>query len=225
MDDLDDLDDLLRDQLAYYRARAGEYDLVYQQRTDLPDAGELLAGLPAEGDVLELACGTGQWTRHLAGRAASLTAVDGSPEMLAIARKRIGRTAGKGPSVEFVEADLFDWRPSRRFDTVFFAFWLSHVPPKRFAEFWELVGAALRPGGRAVFVDNGPAEAELERVVAGEGVPSVRRALADGSEHQIVKVFYSPADLTAALAGIGWRAEVRPAGLRLISGTATQPVR
>ena len=80
----------------------------------------------------------------LAGRARSVTAVDAAPEMIAIARDRVC-----GLPVEFVTADLFGWQPSRRYDTVFFGFWLSHVPPARFAPFWSTVRAALRPGDRA----------------------------------------------------------------------------
>jgi hypothetical protein len=33
--------------------------------------------------------------------------------------------------VEFIEADVFAWEPPRRYDTVLFAFWLTHVPPTR----------------------------------------------------------------------------------------------
>ncbi len=63
-----------------------------------------------------------------------------------------GRRAG---NVEYVHADLFEWTPpARAFDACFCGFWLSHVPEARFARFWELVGAALRPGGRACFLDS-----------------------------------------------------------------------
>ena len=43
--------------------------------------------------------------------------------MLALARRR----ADDLP-VELVQADVLAWRPPRRFDTLFFAFWLTHVP-------------------------------------------------------------------------------------------------
>jgi demethylmenaquinone methyltransferase/2-methoxy-6-polyprenyl-1,4-benzoquinol methylase len=206
-----DLDALLREQVAYYRARAGEYDLLYEQRADLAAPEEVLDGLPITGDVLELACGTGQWTRILAGRGHRVTAVDAAPEMLAIARERV-------PEAEFLQADLFEWRPPRRFDTVFFAAWLSHVPPARFAAFWELVAAALRPGGRACFVDTGPPEEASEDVLAGQPAPAVRRRLADGSEHRVVKVFPEPAALTASLTELGWAARVWSARGTLICG-------
>lgn len=139
------LDTLLAEQVSYYRARAGEYDELYADRAGW-DA--LIAPLPIGGDVLELACGTGRWTPLLAARAWSVTAVDAAPEMIAIARERV-----TGLPVEFITADLFTWHPSRRFDTVFFAFWLSHVPPARFAAFWSIVRAALGPDGQACFLD------------------------------------------------------------------------
>jgi trans-aconitate methyltransferase len=86
------------------------------------------------GSVLELACGPGTWTAQLLHHAADVTAVDASPEMLAIASARVG-----GERVRFVPADLFRWQPDRRYDVVFFGFWLSHVPAERFASFWSVV--------------------------------------------------------------------------------------
>jgi SAM-dependent methyltransferase len=212
-----ELDELLCDQVAYYRARAGEYDLVYEGREDLRSLDELAAGLPIAGDVLELACGTGQWTRFLAGRGHRVTAVDAASEMLAVARQRVA-----GLDVGFVEADLFAWRAPREFDTVFFGFWLSHVPRARFAGFWDLVGGALRPGGRACFVDDGPGERAAEEVLAGQSAPAVRRGLQDGSVYRIVKVFRDPDQLVRALVGLGWSARVWPVGARLIAGLATK---
>ncbi len=42
-------------------------------------------------DVLDVGCGTGRWMRKLAGnRAHSITGLDSSPEMLKIARKKVG---------------------------------------------------------------------------------------------------------------------------------------
>jgi trans-aconitate methyltransferase len=89
--------------------------------------------------VLELACGPAIWTDLLLRRATSLTAVDAAPEMLALAEARVGE--GR---VRFVQADLFSWRPERRYDTVFFGFWLSHVPRERFA---PLAAVANRTSG------------------------------------------------------------------------------
>jgi len=213
---MDRLDELLRDQLSYYRAVAGEYDQAYESRAELRSLDEVADGLPITGDVLELACGTGQWTRFLADRGHRVTAVDAAAEMLAVAEVR---AAGRG--VEFVQADLFGWRSPRRFDTVFFGFWLSHVPPARFGTFWDRVRGHLQPDGRVCFVDSGPGEEATEDVLAGQAAPAVRRRLHDGSVHRIVKAFPGPDQVVRSLRELGWSARVWPVGALLIAGVAT----
>jgi SAM-dependent methyltransferase len=208
----DEVDALLAEQLAYYRARAPDYDVAYRGK----QWDRCLDELPVRGDVLELACGTGQWTPLLAARASSVTAVDAAPEVLALARRRV-----EGLPVELIQADVFGWQPPRRYDTVFFAFWLTHVPPARFAAFWSMVGAALEPDGRACFVDSSDREREDERLVLDHTIPSVWRRLRDGSEYRVVKVFYSPVELTDRLAELGWTASVHQTNVGPIVGTAS----
>jgi SAM-dependent methyltransferase len=86
-------DGLWREQVAYYRRRAAEYDAT--SYGDLASANTRIAALvdqlhPA-GDVLEIACGTGMWTQHLAAYARAVTAIDAAPEMIALARQRVTR--------------------------------------------------------------------------------------------------------------------------------------
>jgi demethylmenaquinone methyltransferase/2-methoxy-6-polyprenyl-1,4-benzoquinol methylase len=151
--------------------------------------------------VLELACGPGTWIPHLLRHATSLTAVDASPEMLAIAAARFGDAR-----VRFVRADIFSWVPERRFDVVFFGFWLSHVPRERFAAFWSLVGDCLAPGGRVFFADDG--HRTPDELIEGESSSTIRRRLNDGSAHRAVKVPYGPEELEAQLVRLGWRIAV-----------------
>jgi SAM-dependent methyltransferase len=207
----DEVEALLAEQLAYYRAHAPDYDDEYLgQPWD-----RCLDELPITGDVLELACGTGHWTPLLARRAHSVTAVDAAPEMLTLARQRV-----RGLPVQFIQADVLGWQPPRRYDTVFFAFWLTHVPPARFAAFWSVVAATLAPGGRACFLDSSHRERAAERVLSDQPTPTVWRRLRDGSEHRVVKVFYQPAELAARLAELGWSASVRETSVRLLVGAA-----
>ncbi|MGW6482267.1 class I SAM-dependent methyltransferase [Streptomyces sp. NPDC055059] len=199
-----DDDVLLAEQMAYYRAGAAEYDRPYAKYEDLQRLLAVVDDLPIVGDVLELACGTGQWTPLLAARARSVTAVDAAAEVLALAR---ARTAS--PTVQFLEADLFAWQPPRRYDTVFFAFWLSHVPPTRLPDLWNTVAAALAPGGKAIFIDDGPAAAAYEEVLANQPAPASLRRLDDGSQYRIVKVFHDTQTLTDDLTGLGWSVRIR----------------
>ena len=225
--------ELLEGQLAYYRARAGEYDewFLRQGRHDrgpewnrrwfaeLDEVREELGRFRPAGEVLELACGTGLWTVELARHAASVTAVDASPEVLEINRARL-REAGYEATVRYVRADLFDWHPDALYDAVFFGFCLSHVPPARFGAFWGLVRSALKPGGRAFFVDSLRTESWAEKRLLGrdpQGHTTARR-LNDGREFRIVKIFYEPQDLERRLADLGWRFCVRRTENHLLYG-------
>jgi SAM-dependent methyltransferase len=197
-------DRLLAQQRAYYRALAPRY---LDQGLDLPGGAELAAALdtfgPA-GSVLELACGPGVWTSQLLRHASDVTAVDASPEMLAIAASRVPA----GAPVRFVEADLFTWEPDRRYDVVFMGFWLSHVPAERFESFWGVVAAALTPRGRVFFADD--AYRTPDELIEGPASSTIQRRTPDGTPYRIVKVPHEPADLERRLRGLGWDVTVMP---------------
>jgi demethylmenaquinone methyltransferase/2-methoxy-6-polyprenyl-1,4-benzoquinol methylase len=226
-------DTVLTEQLDYYRARALEYDKWWMREgrfdrgpeanarwfAETTELERVLERFDPRGNVLELACGTGLWTRHLVDYADTVTAVDAAPEVLAINRVRVGDA-----SVRYLEADLFAWSPEERYDACVFAFWLSHVPQARFAEFWTMVAGCLKPGGRVLFIDS----ARTERSTAADhqlpsaGEDTMTRRLDDGREFQIVKRFYDPPSLSQALADLGWTAEVAATPEFFIYGTATR---
>jgi len=163
-----ELDRLLAEQVTYYRSLAGDY---LNHGLDMPGGDELTEALEAfhpSGSVLELACGPGVWTSQLLRHATDVTAVDASPEMLAIAAARVGHDR-----VRFVQADLFSWVPDRRYDMVFCGFWLSHVPLERFASFWSLVADCLKEDGRVFFADD--AYRTPDELVEGLSSATIRR--------------------------------------------------
>lgn len=234
-----DLDETLSAQIEYYRRRAPEYDETSVECVEWASRhfGRLVEKLDPSGDVLEIACGTGLWTQHLASRARSLTALDSSPEMIELARSRVGGAAS------FIVSDVFAWEPQMHFDSVFFGFWLSHVPPPRFNGFWELLGRCLAPKGHVLFVDEGAPRASLEHVDRGLGprrgnpaddatssraagqpsaepVPVVKRRLLDGTVHEVVKIFYDRDQLVRKLAGLGWSAHLELTSDGLLAGSA-----
>ncbi len=198
-----DVDDgaLIREQIRFYREAAPYYGLG--------PAGEafndrVLAYCPASTHCLELASGSGRWTMPLLGRCERITAVDSSPERNALSRARIA-----DPRVEYIETDLFQFRPPATYDLVFAGFWLSHVPPARFRSFWAMVADALAPGGRVVMVDDGTRDPD--GVVRFENDPTgsgAQRRLPDGKMFSIVKVAYAPAELEVLLGDLGWTATV-----------------
>ncbi|HEY1834072.1 MAG TPA: methyltransferase domain-containing protein [Solirubrobacteraceae bacterium] len=197
-------EDRLAEQIRYYRTIAPEYGAG---RLDLPGGEELdaaLEGCELTGrDVLEIACGPGTWTAKLARRAASVTALDSSPEMLALAAARVGSHAG----VRFVAGDVFAWEPERRYDVVFFGFFLSHVPAERFERFFALVERCLDPGGEVLFFDD--AYRTPEELVEGPGSENIERRTGRGQRFMIVKAPHEPTELELRLRALGWRIEVR----------------
>lgn len=171
------------EQLAYYRAVASEYE---DHAIDAPGRDELLSAIESfrpTGHVLELACGSGVWTERLRRSAASVAGIDGAPEMLVRARTRLGPDA----SVRFVQANLFSWRPTRRYDAVFFGFWISHVPEERFESFWNIVDEALEPGGSVFFFDdNHRTDAELvEGALTHRSAGTERRNTVPGGQDPV----------------------------------------
>jgi SAM-dependent methyltransferase len=213
---------LLASQRTYYDMRAPDHadvtspsDRKCRGDMDSETAARLLAELAPEGDVLELACGSGSFTRELARHARSVTCVDGSPRML-----ELNRQALADPRVNYICADLFDWTTTEQFDVVFFGFWLSHVPPTHFDRFWALVRSCLRPGGRALFIDEDARGAGNEEHLTDEGLPTARRTLRDGRSFDIVKIFWKPDKLAARLQRAGWTADVRSAGDTFLYGVA-----
>jgi demethylmenaquinone methyltransferase/2-methoxy-6-polyprenyl-1,4-benzoquinol methylase len=165
-------------------------------------------------EILELACGTGLWTQRLASTGARILAVDASPEVILINKERLRSTR-----VEYCVADIFSWIPAMTFDVVFFSFWLSHIPPARFHEFWATVRSVLRPDGTAFFIDS---LLEPTSTARDHDTPNnsglVRRRLNDGREFVIVKVFYDPAMLEDRLSKRNWRGWVRSTGKFFLYG-------
>lgn len=212
-------DVLLAEQIAYYRAVAPEYESLSLPGWGGPEVVAALEEFRPTGDVLELACGPGVWTGLLLRQASSLTAVDAAPEMLARAKAVVGEER-----VRFVQADLFAWRPDRRYDVVFFGFWLSHVPRDRFAAFWSLVEECLAPRGRVFFVDD--AVRTPDELIEGESSSTIRRRLENGAVYRAVKVPYRPADLERELTSLGWKFTVtQTSGYFYWAAGERQPVR
>jgi len=227
--------DILRDQIDYYRARAGEYDEWWFRSGRYDRGAQFNARWQAEvasveaaldawltqrspGNLLELACGTGLFTQRLARRVPRMTAVDASPEVLALNRNRVAGAA----NIEYIQGDLFSWRPAMRYDAVFFSFWLSHVPDVRLAAFWDGVAAALKPTGEVYLIDSAfdPSSMAKDHAVPRPDTGIVTRKLNDGREFRIVKRFWEPQALGLRLRALGWSASIAQTPSYFIHGTA-----
>ena len=222
------MEEALSEQLAYYRARAPEYDDWFFRRgrydrgeqatkqwfTEVALLETALERAAPFGQSVELAAGTGLWTRRLLPHATSLHVVDGSPEMLGLCRDRL---ASEFPALglpTFEQADLFRWRSGRPYDFIFFSFWLSHVPAERFEAFWENVRQSLQPGGRVFFIDSlpNPSSTAHNHQLPAREVPTLVRTLEDGRSFRIYKIFHEPERLQSRLASLGFVCEIEETG-------------
>jgi demethylmenaquinone methyltransferase/2-methoxy-6-polyprenyl-1,4-benzoquinol methylase len=220
-----------RNMLAYYEARAPEYDDWYLRRgryargpihdaawnAELDVAGRWLDELPIRGEIVELAAGTGWWSPLLASKG-ELSLYDGTAAPLERARERL--------VAHQLRAHLHvrdAWaEPDRLVDAVFTGFWLSHVPRARLADFLAIVRRWLKPGGTFAFIDSlaDPQSSAVDHPEPADDT-SLRR-LADGREFTIVKVFYEPDELEAALTDAGFvDARVTTTGRFFLTGVAT----
>ena len=199
--------------LAYYEARAPEYDDWYLRRgryergpvhdaawhAELDAAGRWLDALPIHGEIVELAAGTGWWSPLLASRG-ELSLYDAAAAPLDLARERL--------VAHRLRAHLHvrdAWaEPDRQVDAVFTGFWLSHVPRDRLEAFLGVVRRWLKPGGILAFIDSrfDPQSSAADHPTPADDI-SVRR-LNDGREFTIVKVYYEPATLENTLRRAGF---------------------
>jgi demethylmenaquinone methyltransferase/2-methoxy-6-polyprenyl-1,4-benzoquinol methylase len=209
----------------YYEQRAPEYDDWYDRRGRYDDPSTnaqwhaevdqlgRIADACAGGRVLDLACGTGRWTPHLAAPSGTrVVGADYAPAMLAQSRTRMAER-GLLARLRQVRVDAYALPfPPGTFDTVFFGFWLSHVPLERVTPFLQGIVRVCRPGGHVLIFDSQQPPDRTGRVEIQD------RPLKDGSRHTVLKVYYTPDQLAAALAPFGQVRQARSTGRFFVVG-------
>lgn len=214
--------DILQEQIAYYRSRAQEYNQWWYRQgrydrgaennqqwfEEIEQLRTILHRIPHQQRILELAAGTGIWTRELVKIGQQVTAVDASPEMLAINKADVA-----SDTITYIQADIFDWIPEEPYDMVFFSFWLSHVPPDKLNQFLQNVSAMLKPKGHLFLIDSQRVDESTakDHIIPDEGI-TLERKLNNGRTFRIVKVFYRPDDLQATLREAGIQADISMTG-------------
>jgi len=192
---------------AFYEKQAPLHDKLMGY-TDNARMEQLLAPLIkrfenciAGQEVLEIACGTGNWTQVLAKRTRSVLATDISPAALDIARsKSYGNT-----EVTFRIADAYALENvPGTFTAAFAADWWSHIPKSNIVQFVEGVHRKLCTGAKVVFIDMMPSES-LDRMFShydNEANLIHKRTLPDGQQFYVVKNFPTEEELRDVLDGL-----------------------
>jgi SAM-dependent methyltransferase len=136
---------------SYDRVAVPYADLVRDGLRNLPLESSLLAHFAAQvgtvdggGQVLDIGCGPGLLTRHLASFGVSVVGVDVSPGMLHLARKN-------NPGVEFIESSLTELPlPDASIGGVFCFYVMHHVPDHDLVRSFAEIARVLRPGGQVM---------------------------------------------------------------------------
>jgi len=135
--------------------------------------GELIheARIENSQSVLDIGCGTGTLMLLImkAHSDASVTGLDGDPEMLAIARGKLAK-AGLSAQLDHASADHMPY-PDGSFDRVVSSLVFHHLDTEAKRGALAEAFRALRPGGRIAIVDIGAPHTAIARLMA----PLVRR--------------------------------------------------
>jgi SAM-dependent methyltransferase len=184
---------------SYYAKRAREYEQVYEKperQDELAWLRERVPRLFRGRTVLEVACGTGYWTRHIAPAAHRVYACDINEPVLEIAReKRI-------PGASFFKADAVSLEGAPAgCNAAFAGFWWSHVKKSGLRQFVANLAARIEPGSIVAILDNAWAPGSSTPIsrTDAEGNTYQMRTLASGEEMEVLKNFPTPAELAEAV--------------------------
>ncbi len=97
--------------------------------------------------ILEIGCGTGEFSRLLAERAEKVLAIDLSPQMIRFAKER----SKLCPNIDFIEGDVMTYElPDNQFHCIATLTTLHHLP---MTDILKKIKKALKPGGTFVCLD------------------------------------------------------------------------
>lgn len=186
----------------FYAKIASNHDRIYdkaERQEDLEDMRGHVAEVLRGHTVLELACGTGYWTRIIAETADKVVATDINPEMIAMAQLRKLDPAKVSLRVADAHAlpdDLGD------FTAVFIGFWWSHVKREEYERFLAQLKAKVGKDVLVVLLDDDYVEGSSETVARTdlEGNTYQIRSTPDGERYEIPKTYPSDSALRKKLA-------------------------
>ena len=180
------------DQVKYYSERAKEYEKIYlkpERQNDLSTISQYLKDHFMNKTVMEIACGTGYWTKFISESAESVVASDINENVLKLAKSKMYKCP-----VDFIAEDVFNIsRGSGSYDAGFGGFIWSHISVNELAPFLKSFLANIKPGGTAIFIDNEYVEGNSTPIAFydDEGNTYQIRKLDDGSEYRVIKNYPS----------------------------------
>ncbi len=120
------------------------------------------------GDILEIGCGTGDFTRMIALKSEHVLAIDLSPEMIRVAENNLNASG----NIEYCVRNIidYDW-PDNHFDCIVSIATLHHLP---LGFMLEKMACAVKPGGRILILDMLRAEGIMDYLLGALSFPLSR---------------------------------------------------
>jgi demethylmenaquinone methyltransferase/2-methoxy-6-polyprenyl-1,4-benzoquinol methylase len=171
-----------------YTPHVPEHDRIYERpecQPDLRRLREMLTELLAGRRVLEIACGTGYWTEHVAQVAESVLAIDVNEDLLKLAIARLRRFSNTACLLD--DAYSLNSITPETFDAGFAAFWWSHVPRQHLPAFLDAFHGKLRPGALVIFADACHGDGKPACRTDADGNTYFHHRSSDGTEHEDIR--------------------------------------
>lgn len=197
----------------YYSKRAKEYEEVYHRpdKTRLKEQrflSEYITQTFKEKYVLELACGTGFWTRYLLKSARKTLVTDYSMDMLEIASNRFS----KNQNVIFLQADAYNPPISfPKFNAAMANFWFSHIPKGQIRSFLNTLHSRLEKNSVILLSDGVYVEELGGKLITKQNSLDTfkKRVLNSGEQFDILKNYYTENDLRKIFTRYSRKVEIK----------------
>lgn len=190
------------DIIAYYKNRAKEYEKIYakpERQTDLLLAEKILQNNFINKDVLEIACGTGYWTKKISATSKSILATDINDAVIEVAKLKDYSPA----KVSFQVADIFNLLYLDKYESLFGGFIWSHIEVQNLDNFISTVNSLVKNNGTIVFIDNKYVEGSNLPVTDKDeaGNTYQARILEIGTTYKVLKNFPTERSIQQLLRG------------------------
>ncbi len=181
----------------YYKRRAQEYEQIYHRqdalrRNEQEEIAKAMQEFLKGRDSIEIACGTGYWTKFLSNTAKSIVATDAVKEVIEIAKRK-----EYSIPVEFEVQDAYELKfAGQNFDGGLAMFWLSHIPKAKMEAFINGFHRALKKGAKVFMADNVYVEGIGGELIRKNGEEDTYKSRQLGSSQELVlKNYYSKDEL------------------------------